>query len=65
MLKKIKDLTKEEIRSICSKRIKSFECCFNCPLYYDDVGICLLDEDVYKFINKEIEVEENDVSNKK
>ena len=53
MLKKIKDLTEEEIKKICEER----ERCADCPLMlYKNANICLLDMEIKEKLEKEIEL---------
>lgn len=60
MLKKIKDLNKEELDKICNK----YKCCSPCPLQTDNcncVYYYVLDKKWYdKKVKEEIEVEENE-----
>lgn len=61
MKKKIKDLTLEEIDKICNNTG-----CGRCPLFFcEDChynNVCLNEDlgGLYSFLNKEIEVEENE-----
>ena len=64
MIKKIKDLTKEELHSICKNTL-----CSKCPLNIEDGQICLkiyirYKEQVNNKLEEEIEIEdENESSN--
>ena len=57
--KKIKDLTYEQIEKICGNNTPN---CSNCPLllHEDFDSVCLIDYNVIKVLNAEIEVEKNE-----
>lgn len=63
MLKKIKDLTLEEIITICHKHLTNGNGCNDCPLKMA-IHLCINTKFHYEKLNEEIEIEENEENEK-
>ena len=53
MIKKMRNLTDEEMEKICNENHKKYHTCYDCPLQLDG-GYCFKDLE----LNKEFEVED-------